>query len=122
MPNPAPKPGNALLSSIYILSLAIMIFNDHYWKGVGPSWLTGKLSDVVILIMGPLTIQAFVELTLSRFTRNWGPSRTLLILLSLAMSAIMIAINLWVNARLCVLGMITSRWCCPHSWQTKTSI
>ena len=72
-----------------------MILNDHYWKGVGPAWITGKLSDVVILIMGPLTIQAFLELFLYRFTKKWGPSRNLLILLSLAMSMIMIAINLW---------------------------
>ena len=95
MSAPSPKPGDALLSPIYILSLLVMLFNDHYWKGIGPAWITGKLSDVVILIMGPLTIQALFELILSRFTKNWGPSRALLFLLAFTMSMLMIGINLW---------------------------
>ena len=111
MPNTKHTPGETLLSPIYILALILMLFNDHYWKGIGPSWLTGKLSDVSILIMGPLTIQALFELVLSRFTPHWGPNRILLIVLSFAMSLTMIAINLWeFPAWLYRWGMGTVQW------------
>ena len=126
MSDPSLKPGDALLSPIYILSLAIMIVNDHYWKGIGPAWLTGKLSDVAILIMGPLTIQAFFELLLSHFRDNWGPSRSFLIFLSLTMSIIMITINLWdTPATLYRWGMGTLQWpffTLQSLWQKGTII
>ena len=105
------RPGEALLSPVYYVSLFLMLFNDHYWKGVGPSWLTGKLSDVCILIMGPLVLQAFIEWGLHQVRCPWGPSRALLLSLCILMGFIMVAINLWsLPAMLYRWGMGTLQW------------
>ena len=36
--------------------LAVLLFNDHHWKGVGPPLVTGKLSDVAVMVLLPLTL------------------------------------------------------------------
>jgi len=48
-----------LLNPIFLLCLCILLLNDHYLKYAFPSWLTGKLSDVVGIIILPLLI-AFI--------------------------------------------------------------
>jgi hypothetical protein len=40
----------------------VLIANDRWLKGRGPSWLTGKLSDVVGLYLFPLVLVAVAEL------------------------------------------------------------
>ena len=41
--------------------MAVLLFNDHYWKGIGPPLVTGKLSDVAVMILVPLVFQAATE-------------------------------------------------------------
>ena len=55
-------PCSGLMNLTFVLSLVVLFWNDHYWKGVGPGWITGKLSDVVILVVAPLTLQAILEM------------------------------------------------------------
>jgi hypothetical protein len=45
---------------IWLVSLALLIVNDHVLKGAGllPGWLTGKLSDFAGLIVAPVLIAA----------------------------------------------------------------
>jgi len=43
-----------------LLALAVLAFNDHWWKGVGPGALTGKLSDLAGLFYFPFLVVAAV--------------------------------------------------------------
>ena len=45
-------------------ALIALVFNDHVWKGVGPGWLTGKLSDVAGLVVLPVALAALANLVL----------------------------------------------------------
>lgn len=66
--------GDALLHPLALASLALLIFNDHVLKFRAPGALSGKLSDVAILVVGPLLLQGVVEVGLARLGRAWGPS------------------------------------------------
>ena len=41
----SPVPAGGLLHPLPVLMLLLLVFNDHWWKGVGPAAITGKLSD-----------------------------------------------------------------------------
>ena len=56
-----------------LLSLFILAFNDHWFKGVGPSWLTGKLSDFAGLFYFPFLVILLVTWILPRLSRNRLP-------------------------------------------------
>lgn len=45
-----------------LVALATLAFNDHFLKGVGPGWLTGKLSDFAGLFYFPFLVIAIVAL------------------------------------------------------------
>ncbi len=45
-----------LLNAIFLLALAVLILNDHYWKTIYGNALTGKLSDFAGLILLPLCL------------------------------------------------------------------
>lgn len=104
-------PCSGLMNLTFVLSLVVLFWNDHYWKGVGPEWITGKLSDVVILVVAPLTLQAILEVLLSIFRFNWGPNRKVLIFSCVLMGLIMALINIWEPASWCYLwGLGTLQW------------
>lgn len=42
---------DVVLHPVVLVSLVVLVVNDHYWKGIGPGWLTGKLSDIAGLIV-----------------------------------------------------------------------
>jgi len=48
-----------LKNPYFILSLVILILNDHVFKYIFDNWITGKLSDFTGLFMFPLLILAF---------------------------------------------------------------
>jgi hypothetical protein len=56
--------GEPLLHPVALAAVALLVVNDHFWKGVGPAWLTGKLSDVAGLVFFPLLLQSLVQLVL----------------------------------------------------------
>lgn len=61
----------ALLHPWSLLALAVLGFNDHIWKGVGPAWLTGKLSDVAGLFYFPFLVLLLLSWLLpARWTRQ----------------------------------------------------
>ena len=61
-------PGEVIIHPVSLCALMLWAINDHYGKGVWPGWLSGKLSDVVSLIVFPLIPTAIYELAFSR----WG--------------------------------------------------
>jgi hypothetical protein len=46
----------ALASPLSIGSLVLLVLNDHVLKQAWPGWVTGKLSDVVGLVVAPLVL------------------------------------------------------------------
>jgi len=68
-------PGDAMLHPVALASLAALVFNDHYLKLHAPGALSGKLSDVAILVVGPLLLQGLAEVAAARGGRAWRPSR-----------------------------------------------
>ena len=104
-------PCSGLMNLTFVFSLVVLFCNDHYWKGVGPGWITGKLSDVVILVVAPLTLQAIIETLLSVYGASWGPNRKVLIFSCLLMGLIMALINLWEPASWCYRwGLGSLQW------------
>lgn len=77
--------------------LALLLFNDHFWKGVGPSLFTGKLSDVAVMIVLPLCFQAGVE-WLSWLRGRFQPRRSTLVSGVFIAAGIMACINMWTPA------------------------
>ena len=39
-----------------LLAMFVLALNDHWWKGLGPAWLTGKISDVAGLFYFPFLV------------------------------------------------------------------
>jgi hypothetical protein len=52
---------------ITLLSIVLLLVNDHVLKIVGPSWLTGKLSDFAGLFFFPFIVAAGLGVLLSKF-------------------------------------------------------
>lgn len=67
--------GEKLLQPVALVSVTILLANDHFLKGVGPAWLTGKLSDVAGMVFFPLLLQAFAELMTAGVLRRWPRAR-----------------------------------------------
>jgi len=67
-------PGDALLHPVALASLVCLVVNDHLLKRYAPGWVSGKLSDVAILVVGPLLLQGCAELAAARGGRPWRPA------------------------------------------------
>jgi hypothetical protein len=71
-------PGEGLLHPISLVSIALLLVNDHVLKWSYPGLLTGKLSDVAGMVFFPLLLQALYEL-LQRICRgSFIPSQRVL--------------------------------------------
>lgn len=57
----------------------LLLVNDHWLKGVGPAWLTGKLSDIAGLVLLPLVLQATWEVGQTLRRRFEAPSDRVLL-------------------------------------------
>jgi hypothetical protein len=60
-----------LLHPIFVVSLAALLFNDHWLKVHHPSWLTGKLSDAAGLVVFPLLVLVALD-ALTPLPRRWS--------------------------------------------------
>lgn len=49
-----------------VLAIAVLVLNDHVFKALTPSWLTGKLSDFAGLFFFPFVLAAGLSLVLTR--------------------------------------------------------
>ena len=50
-----------------LLSIGVLLLNDHVFKAISPSWLTGKLSDFAGLFFFPFIVAAALSILLFRF-------------------------------------------------------
>ena len=58
----SPQAGDLLLDPVILLTLAILVVNDHVLKGPGPAPLTGILSGTAGLVLMPTVLVAGIEL------------------------------------------------------------
>lgn len=65
-----PAPGGALLHPALLLSLVVLIVNDHVLKRCAPGVLSGKLSDFAVLVLLPLLLHGVLELLFARVRRQ----------------------------------------------------
>lgn len=70
--------GDGMLHPVALVAVVVLVLNDHVWKGVGPGWITGKLSDVAGLVFFPLLLQALVEVAGASRRLAFVPSRRML--------------------------------------------
>ena len=99
---PRPRPGAALdrlVAPIPLAALALLVVNDHVLKPNYPGWLSGKLSDVAVLVLLPFLFVAAWDL-LAMVTRGLRPpGRRALVAGAIAAAALFTAIELvpWVG-------------------------
>lgn len=61
-----PVRGDLVLHPVALVSLAVLLLNDHLLKAAAPGWVTGKLSDVAGLAFFPFLLLAGREVLLRR--------------------------------------------------------
>ena len=84
-----------LLHPVVLAALGLWALNDHVLKGLGPGWLTGKLSDFACLIVVPVMLAAAVELWRSRGSKPFAPAQGWLVVGAFVAAGTMVLINLW---------------------------
>ena len=55
-----------MLHPLALISLVVLVLNDHLLKPLTPGWLTGKLSDVAGLLFFPFLLLALVDVIMRR--------------------------------------------------------
>ncbi len=78
--NPTPALLRAFRHPLLILSILVLLLNDHLLKAAAPSALTGKLSDFAGLFFFPFLVGVTLSEMLARLAgRRLGPRPALLI-------------------------------------------
>lgn len=65
------SPGDVLVGVLPLLAVAVLLINDHWWKGRGPDLLTGKVSDAVGLFVFPIMVLSVIEVVRKIGGRPW---------------------------------------------------
>ncbi|MDJ0762764.1 MAG: hypothetical protein QNJ97_07210 [Myxococcota bacterium] len=71
-------PGAEFLRPLPLFGLALMLVNDHWLRVQWPCWLTGKLSDVAVVLFFPFLLTATVGLAtvmVNRIARPFSQGR-----------------------------------------------
>jgi len=50
----------SLSHPLSIAAIVVLLLNDHVWRKVSPSWLTGKLGDAAWLVFAPFLLAALI--------------------------------------------------------------
>lgn len=92
------SPGGGVVHPVPLVSIVLLVLNDHWWKWEFGTWWTGKLSDVVGLIFFPLLLQSFWELGRAALGKPFRPSRRVLIIAAVATAVVFGLIQVWTPA------------------------
>ena len=113
-------PGGHLLHPIIIVCLALWILNDHVFKAAWPSAFTGKLSDVVSLVVFPLLMLAIVEACWQRVSGTLLPRlwyRRVLFVAIASTGLVMLTINCLDSAAYVYRwGLGSLQWVAYSAW------
>lgn len=66
-------PGDLMIRPVAVVTLVVLIVNDHVVKQHWPGLLSGKLSDLAGLVFLPLLIISVCELARAAVRRPWCP-------------------------------------------------
>jgi len=117
MPEPAPQPSEhstlraLVLHPVIVSALAIWLLNDHVLKHHCGSWWTGKLSDVVALVAGPVVLAGLWSLA----ARRPQHVREAVAIAAALLALVMVLINTWPVAAAAYCWMLgTAQW--PFRW------
>lgn len=83
-----PLPGDALLHPLVVVSVVVLIVNDHLLKAISPGVMTGKLSDVAGLAFFPLALVSAWEVLASALGRWRSPTPTSLLVATAATAGV----------------------------------
>lgn len=83
-----------MLHPVVLVSLALLLVNDHVLKGVGPPVVTGKLSDFAGLAFFPVLLFSLVELV----TRRAPAARSVIIGCVIATVVVFTLAKVWTPA------------------------
>jgi hypothetical protein len=104
-------PADALLHPLAIAALVVLVLNDHVLKDLAPGPLTGKLSDVVGLVVLPLLVLGAWELATATLGRWHEPTGTALIVAIVLAGGAFTAIKMSGDAaEIYRIGMGFARW------------
>lgn len=94
--------GGALLHPVMLLSLVVLVVNDHVIKRHWPGVLSGKLSDFAVMVLLPLFLHGVAELAHQKLSRPLGAAASARWLVgSIAVSALMFGLpEVWQPAEL----------------------
>ncbi|MBI4509851.1 MAG: hypothetical protein HY698_09455 [Deltaproteobacteria bacterium] len=94
-----------------MVSIALLVVNDHVLKRVFGNFWTGKLSDLAGLVFFPLLLVAAWELV-DRARAPWrGPSRRAVVVSVLTTGMVFSLVKLWLPAKLAYCyGLAALRW------------
>jgi hypothetical protein len=99
----------ALLHPATLAALALWALNDHVLKGWAPGLLTGKLSDVSGLVVGPTVLLGLVEWVAPQLVRE--RARAVLAACCLALGLLALGLELWTPVMLAYQHALSSvRW------------
>jgi len=99
------EPGLELvLHPVPLIALAAMVANDHWLKANHPGVLSGKLSDVAVLVLLPFLFVAFADLARLRWSRLPAPGRVA------ALASVALAIGAFIVIEVMPAGGELYRW------------
>lgn len=83
-----------LVAPVPLAALALLVVNDHVLKANYPGWLSGKLSDVAVLVLIPFLLVAAADLFAMAVSGLAPPGRRALVASVLGAAALFTAIEL----------------------------
>jgi hypothetical protein len=90
-------PGGGLLHPVVVVSLAVLLLNDHVLKGLarGTPWslVTGKLSDIAGLVFLPVLVVAAFEVLAVVRGHHRGPSPRQALIVAVIVAVVFVAMN-----------------------------
>jgi hypothetical protein len=93
-----------LVHPIPVGALIVLLLNDHVLKATYPSWLTGKLSDVAVLVLLPFLVLAAADLVALRFRHLPAPGSAALL------ASVVIAAAVFTLIEVVPIGADAYRW------------
>jgi hypothetical protein len=119
-PLPAPRSGEALerlLHPIPLAALAVLLVNDHVLKATYPGWLSGKLSDVAVMVLLPFLLLALADVGCLAVPRLPAPGRRATI------ACVAMAVALFTLIEITPVGADTYRWgLAVAQWPIRTGL
>lgn len=116
----APRSGEAverLLHPVPLVALGMLLLNDHVLKATHPGWLSGKLSDVAVMVLLPFLLMAAADLACLWWPRLPAPGTRAVL------ACVAISVAVFTLVEVTPLGADAYRWgLAVAQWPLRTII